>query len=429
MTKTSAIVVLFLHQRQVEDVDFGMRMGTLENIQASKPMNTYSILIVDDEPDNFDVIQSLLSSESYKLHYAINGEQAIAALDKFDPDVILLDVMMPGLNGFQVCKQIKAMSKWQSVPIVMVTALSSKEDLSHCLAAGADDFVNKPVNGIELRARVSSMLRIKKQHDRIQSFSKLQRHNIHSLSSDLNEIRLDLAAEFSREFDYPLDVILETTEHLNKNIDQLSSSAIQHILGQNNLSALQLRKLMQKFWFYLQLVVEKTASNYDDPSIPKSIVEESLRNRFKGLAKPDSLICEIEDVKLAVNSNHFQWICNELIEHVLSTANSIACTRIFGKIVDDTFHFSLSNYQENAANLSIIEMTKSIKLNSSTYEERELPIGLKIVKKLVNNYDGVFLLSSANEKEITVYLTLPLVPEHLPLSVLQSKAPTISTRN
>ena len=110
------------------------------------------------------------------------------------------------------------------------------------------------------------------------------------------------------------DVILETTEHLTKNIDQLNSSAIQHILGQNNLSVLQLRKLMQKFSFYLQLVVETTASSYDNPSIPKSIVEESLRNQFKGLAKPDSLICEIEDVKLAVNSNHFEWICNELID-------------------------------------------------------------------------------------------------------------------
>lgn len=392
-------------------------------------MNNYSILIIDDEPDNFDVIQSLLSTESYKLHYAINGEQAIAALDKFDPDVILLDVMMPGLNGFEVCKQIKAMSKWQAVPIVMVTALSGKEDLSRCLAAGADDFVNKPVNGIELRARVSSMLRIKKQHDRIQSFSKLQRHNIHSLSSNLNEIRLDLAAEFSTEFDYPLDSILETTEHLAKNIEQLSSPAILHILGQNNRSTLQLRKLMQKFWFYLQLVVEKPESSYGDPSSPKSIVEQSLHKRFKGLAKPDNLICEIKDVKLAVNPNHFQWICNELIEYVLSTVNPSTRTRIFGEIVDDTFHFSLSTYQGNISNPSIVEMTKTIQLDGSTYEERELKIGLKIVKKLVNNYDGVFLLSSANQEEITVYLTLPLVPERLPMTVLQPKASMISTRN
>jgi two-component system, sensor histidine kinase and response regulator len=392
-------------------------------------MNTYSILIVDDEPDNFDVIQSFLSAENYKLHYAISGEQAIASLDKFDPDVILLDVMMSGMNGFEVCKQIKAMSKWQSVPIVMVTALSSKEDLSRCLAAGADDFVNKPMNGIELRARVNSMLRIKKQYDRLQSFSKLQRHNINSLTKNLNEIRLDLAAEFSREFDYPLDIILETTEHLSQNIEQLSSSAICHILAQNNRSTLQLRKLMQKLWFYLHIITEKPELHCDDPSVPKSIVQESLMNRFKGVVQPGNFICEIEDAKLAVNTNHFQWICNELIEYVLLNADSSLRIRIFGEIIDDAFHFSLSTYQGNVSNSSMLEMTKSIQLNPSTYEERELKIGLKIVKKLVNNYDGVFLLSSEDEENTTVYLTLPLVSERLPLNAPPLKTSAISTHN
>jgi two-component system, sensor histidine kinase and response regulator len=389
-------------------------------------MSTYSILVVDDEPDNFDVIQSLLHDESYKLHYAISGEHAIASLDKFDPDVILMDVMMPGISGIEVCKQIKAMSKWKAVPIVMVTALSGKEDLARCLAAGADDFLSKPVNRLELSARVKSMLRIKKQHDRIQSFSKLQRHNIHSLANNLNEIRLDLAAEFSREFDYPLDIILETTEHLTNNIDQLGTAAILHILGQNNRSTLQLRKLMQKFWFYLQLVIEKPESNYGDASTPKSIVEQSLTKRFKGLARPRNLICEIEDVQLAVNTEHFQWMCNELVEYVMGNAKHDNCTKIYGEVIDDVFHFSLSSHQKDRSNISMVEMTKSIQLNSSTYEERELKIGLKIVKKLVNNYDGIFLLSSPDEDETTVYLTLPLVPERLPMTGSQLKTPMIS---
>ncbi len=391
-------------------------------------MNTYSILIVDDEPDNFDVIQSFLANEDYNLHYAISGEQAIASLDKFNPDVILLDVMMSGLNGLEVCKQIKAMSKWQSVPIVMITALSSKEDLSRCLAAGADDFVNKPMNGIELRARVKSMLRIKKQYDRLQSFSKLQRHNINSLSKDLNEIRLDLAAEFSHEFDYPLDIILETTEHLRQNIDQLSSSAVCHILAQNNRSTLQLRKLMQKLWFYLHLVTEKPELDFDAPSIPKSIVQASLINRYNRLV-PSNLICEIEDAKLAVNTSHFQWIYDELMEYILLHTDPSFRIIILGEIIDDIFHFSLSTYQANVLNSSIIEITKSIKLNSSTYEERELKIGLKIVKKLVNNYDGVFLLSSEDEDNTTVYLTLPLVPERLPLNTPQLELFTTFTYN
>ncbi|MGD1875560.1 MAG: PleD family two-component system response regulator [Mastigocoleus sp.] len=109
-------------------------------------MKTQSILVVDDEPDNFDVIETLLSNQNYQLHYAACGQEAIANLDTFEPDLILLDVMMPGMDGIQVCKQIKAMPQWQPVPIVMVTALTSKEDLARCLSSGADDFISKPVN-------------------------------------------------------------------------------------------------------------------------------------------------------------------------------------------------------------------------------------------------------------------------------------------
>ncbi len=396
-------------------------------------MNTHSILIVDDEPDNFDVLESLLPDENYRLHYAISGENAIASLDKFDPDVILLDVMMPGIDGVEVCKRIKAMPEWKSVPIVMVTALSGKKDLSRCLAAGADDFVNKPVNGVELRARVNSMLRIKKQHDQIQSFSKLQRHNINSLNKNLNEIRLNLAAEFSRELYHPLDTILDTildtTEQLSKNIELLSIPAIRNILSQNNRSTLQLRKLMQKFCFYIHLVVEKPEYHHRDSLSPKSIVKQSLLNQLKEVTKPSNLICEIEDVKLAIDSNHFQWICNESIEHILQKASSSVLTRISGETVGDTFHLSLSTSYKSGSNSSITEMTKPIQMDLSAGKEQELEIGLKIVKKLVNNYDGTFLLSNANEEETTVYLILPLVPDRLPLKESELKTSTISTYN
>jgi two-component system, sensor histidine kinase and response regulator len=389
-------------------------------------MTTYSILVVDDEPDNFDVIESLLPSESYQLHYVMSGEQAIASLDKFDPDVILLDVMMPGLDGIEVCRQIKAMSKWQSLPIVMVTALSGKEDLARCLGAGADDFVTKPVSGLELRARVNSMIRIKKQHDRIQSFSKLQRHNIHSLATNLNEIRLDLAVSFSNEFALPLNIILDNNQHLAENIKDLRLSATQHILEQNNQATFQLQKLIQKLCFYLQLVAEKTAPNYERASSPKPIFEQALVNRFEGLIKADRIICEIENVELAVSLDRFQWICDELIEHIFDNDRPHTYTRIYGEVIDDIFHLSLSNSPKNNLDRSAVGISNSIQLTSSTYEERELKIGLKIAKKIVNNYDGIFLLSSDEEEETTVYLTLPLVPGRLPSTESQLKESVIS---
>ncbi|GAB1544631.1 hybrid sensor histidine kinase/response regulator [Scytonema sp. NUACC21] len=143
------------------------------------------ILIIDDEPDNFDVIDTLLESEGYHLSYASNGNKALNLLKTFLPDVILLDVMMPQMNGIEFCQRFKSHLEWKHIPVIIVTALSSKEDLSKCLAMGADDFISKPVNGIELRARVKSMLRIKQQHDALQATMRLREDLSQSIVHDL----------------------------------------------------------------------------------------------------------------------------------------------------------------------------------------------------------------------------------------------------
>ncbi len=216
-------------------------------------MSQFSLLIVDDEPDNFDVIETLLSEQDYQLHYAASGQEAIASLDLFDPDLILLDVMMPGIDGIEICRQIKAMSKWQAVPIIMVTALSSKSDLANCLTAGADDFISKPVNAIELRARVHSMLRIKQQYDNIQNLYHIQENTINLLDSTLNELRGNLASTLSHELNTPLNGILGTIAWLKDELEDMELAQIREILGWAHDSARRLETLTKKFLIYLGL--------------------------------------------------------------------------------------------------------------------------------------------------------------------------------
>ncbi|MBV6623360.1 MAG: hybrid sensor histidine kinase/response regulator [Rivularia sp. (in: Bacteria)] len=208
-------------------------------------MKKASILVIDDEPDNFDVIETLLSVDlnkaawaenyDYQLHYIANGEEAILSLGTFEPDIILLDVMMPGIDGIEVCRQIKAMPKWQSVPIIMVTALSSKEDLANCLKSGADDFISKPVNGVELRARVNSMLRIKHQHDELQSMLKLREDMVNMVVHDLRNPLTDilLGVEILQSGKYPahkqqhkLTRIYSSAQALQVLIDDLLTMAM-----------------------------------------------------------------------------------------------------------------------------------------------------------------------------------------------------------
>lgn len=156
-----------------------------------------SILVVDDEPDNFDVIETLLDGEGYQLSYAPNGQQALNFMEVFQPSLILLDVMMPDLDGMTVCRELKAHPTWRTIPVVMVTALSSKEDLAQCIALGADDFISKPVNALELRARVRSMLRIKQQYDALQDLIKLREDMVNMIIHDLRNplVTIRLASE------------------------------------------------------------------------------------------------------------------------------------------------------------------------------------------------------------------------------------------
>lgn len=132
------------------------------------------LLVVDDEPNGFTVIKALLSAEGYQFVYAASGTDALNQLDSIAPDVILLDVMMPDKDGIETCRDLKTNPEWSHIPVIMVTALNDKEDLAQCFEAGADDFISKPVNRMELRARVRSLVRVKQQYDALKATLKLR---------------------------------------------------------------------------------------------------------------------------------------------------------------------------------------------------------------------------------------------------------------
>ncbi len=187
-----------------------------------------SILVVDDEPSGFDVIEGILFGEDYELHYASSGAAAIKRIETVPLDLILLDVMMPDMDGIEVCRWIKTSSA-QHIPVIMVTALSSKVVLARCLETGADDFIDKPINPLELRARVRSMLRIKKQHDALQASLQLRQDMsdmvIHDLRNPLTSIILSCAilkrTELQGMQHHKVEQILQAGQQLQSMIDSL----------------------------------------------------------------------------------------------------------------------------------------------------------------------------------------------------------------
>ena len=118
------------------------------------------ILIVDDERRNRDLIEVMLSAEGYNLLTASSGEEAIDTVASERPDLVLLDVMMPGMDGYQVAMRLKGHAETAHIPIIMLSALDDRNSRMHGLSAGAEDFLTKPVNRTELCLRVRNLLRL-----------------------------------------------------------------------------------------------------------------------------------------------------------------------------------------------------------------------------------------------------------------------------
>ena len=127
------------------------------------------ILVIDDNEANVELLEAYLTAYGYDVITAFDGESGLDMTYTEKPDLLLLDIMMPGLNGYEVCKRLKEDEKTQFIPIVMITALTEINDKVKGLDVGADDFLSKPFNKLELMARVRSLLRLKTLHDDLES--------------------------------------------------------------------------------------------------------------------------------------------------------------------------------------------------------------------------------------------------------------------
>jgi putative two-component system response regulator len=144
---------------------------------------TSIILIVDDDPAGRQTLESILDEQGYQLEMAENGLQAIEMAHKFLPDVILLDVMMPDMDGFEVCQRIRSEPTLAEIPIIMLTALDDRKSLLDGLEAGADDYITKPYDRFELRARLIGITRLNRYRKLLDDRTNIEQAHLQLLDA------------------------------------------------------------------------------------------------------------------------------------------------------------------------------------------------------------------------------------------------------
>lgn len=120
------------------------------------------VLVVDDDPTTHQLIESFLQPDGYALEFSQTGDEALQRLETTTYELIICDAMMPGRDGFEVCRAVKAHPEWRYIPLVLITSLSASEDMVRGIEAGADEFLTKPIDRASLRTRVRAMLRVRK---------------------------------------------------------------------------------------------------------------------------------------------------------------------------------------------------------------------------------------------------------------------------
>ncbi len=134
---------------------------------------TSKILIADDNHQNCELLDAYLADEGYQIEMVYDGQQALDAVARFQPDLILLDIMMPKVSGYEICERLKANPRTRDIAIIMITALAEMGDIEKAVNAGANDFLTKPVNKLELTTRVKTLLQnrhLKSENERLLAY-------------------------------------------------------------------------------------------------------------------------------------------------------------------------------------------------------------------------------------------------------------------
>ena len=376
-------------------------------------MENKTILIVDDEEKNIKLLKAYLQAEKYNILEASRGEEALKMVNDFNSDLILLDVMMPGINGFEVCKRLTQDEKTRMIPVIMVTALRGKEDRIRALEAGADDFLSKPVDRTELLVRAKSLLRIKSYHDKVlASNEQITAKNMEL--EKLEQTKEELTHMVVHDLMTPLSVIsmgldLLMFDQLNYNDEQKKT------MQQCHYNCDELKRMIQSM-----LDIHKMEDGKLQPESRQVDISELMANlmeSFQASAEYNQVELEFD----ALDSGHTMYCDEMLIKRVVSNliSNAIRHTPPFGKVKvgvagapgNGSLQLSVSDTGDGIDPVyhdKIFQRFEQVDLKKSGAKVGSSVLGLAICKMAVEAHGGdIWVESDGSGNGSTFYLKVP----------------------
>jgi len=373
------------------------------------------ILAVDDNPTNLDVLFDIFDTTNFVVSFVTDGESCLELANSDPPDLILLDVMMPGIDGFEVCRRLKASEKTQDIPIVFMTALTETVDKVRGFKLGAVDYITKPIQPEEVLARVKTHLTIQQLHKDLHTKNEELRTSNENLQAslgrerELNKLKSRFISVASHEFRAPLTLIGITTNMLKRYNDRISGEKrIEHLESIES-SVQEMTDLLNNI-----LVLSKAeAENFQFS--PERI---DVKDFCQCLVEKFTLVSgETHPITFSGMDKHFQITADpKLLEPILTNllSNAIKFSPTGGSITveldrdDENVIFRVTDKGIGISEADQQHLFDAFHRGENIGATQGAGLGLSIVKQFVDLHSGTITVESEVNKGTTFIVILPI---------------------
>jgi len=365
---------------------------------AEKP----KILVVDDTPTNLSILEEILEGD-YSISIAQSGTQALRITEKFQPDLILLDVNMPGIDGFETCHKLKSREATRNIPVIFITARTEPEDVVQGFSEGGVDYITKPFNYSEVVARVQTHIKIQ------QLILELESSN--EKLKELNELKNRFLGMASHDMRNSLSAIKGYAQILKEDIDQLPAETKDRFLNFIFKSSDNMFKMVNQLLDVS--VIESGTLNLDlQPGSLKNLVNHHITiNRFYADKKNIRLHSDLPDIsQCKMDSNKIGQVIDNLISNAIKFSQSgknifIALKEQEGKLV-----FSVKDEGPGLSEADQAKLFQHFQRLTArpTAGESSSGLGLAISKKMIEAHEGCLSVTSQLGSGSTFWFEIPI---------------------
>ena len=362
------------------------------------------IMVIDDNPDVTHVVSLLVQSKGYDAVVAQSGEEALGIMAARRPDLILCDIMMPGMDGFQVFQRVRGDRRWQMIPFVFLTALTDSQVRFSTTELGVEAFVTKPFNKQELLALIAGLLR---------RANELQTRN----ASEMDSFKAQLLFMITHELNTPLSVLRMMTDTMRSNYKRFSQAQMGEYLDLLSRSTGELSSIVESMLLALQIDSGRAQELFDKFATPQMV--RTLIDAVLAQAAPNA-----EERKVSVRAEGLSQV-------LWVRAHEQQLMQIYSRILDNAIKFSPKgkgvvvrlSREGNRACVSFVDQGPGLtpdeidqafdrlrQINRAQQEQQGVGMSLSLVKSLVAIQGGEITVDSTPGQGSTFNVWLPLIP-------------------